>query len=122
MKGNPVAKNIKEEITSLHAHICSGLADPIRIMILYSLAEEDINVTELANRLEIPQPTISRHLQVLRDRNMVLAQREGQAVIYSLADKRIIEALDLLRGLMADNLKNQSVLAQTAAEHIKHDR
>lgn len=116
-----MAKNIKEEITNLHAHICSGLADPIRIMILYSLAEKEINVTELAKKLELPQPTVSRHLQVLRDRNMVIANRDGQAVIYSLADQRIIDALDLLRGLMADNLKNQSVLAQTAAKKIQLD-
>jgi len=121
MEGNQMAKNIKEEITNLHAHICSGLADPIRIMILYSLAEKEINVTELAKKLELPQPTVSRHLQVLRDRNMVIANRDGQAVIYSLADQRIIDALDLLRGLMADNLKNQSVLAQTAAKKIQLD-
>lgn len=109
-------RDLKDEVTNLHAHICSGLAEPIRIMILYSLADHAHNVTELATSLEIPQPTVSRHLIVLKDRNMVNARREGQSVYYSLADQRIIQALDLLRGLLADNLQRQSDLAQTAAE------
>ena len=116
-----MAKNLKEEITSLHAHVCSGLADPIRIMILYSLAEKEYNVTELATTLEVPQPTISRHLTVLRDRSMVTARRDGQAVFYNLTDQRIIQALDLLRGLLADTLKNQSILAQNAAVKPQSD-
>lgn len=122
-KGKALTKDqiLREEITNLHAHVCSGLADPIRIMILYSLAEKDYNVTELANTLEVPQPTISRHLQVLRDRSMVNAQRDGQSVYYSLADQRIIQALNLLRGLLADTLKNQSDLARSAAERINTD-
>ena len=44
---------------------------------------------------------------------MVSAQRDGQSVIYTLADGRVIQALDLLRAVLADKLKNQAALAST---------
>jgi ArsR family transcriptional regulator len=108
--------NLREEITRLHAQICGGLADPNRILILYTLADGPHNVSELTAILNLPQPTVSRHLKTLRERSMVQAERVGQAVIYSLADRRIIEALDLLRAFMADSLRNQSVLARTVSQ------
>jgi len=105
--------SLREEINRLHAQICNGLADPNRILILYTLHEKPHNVGELGEVLNIPQPTVSRHLKVLRERQMVLAQREGQAVYYSLSDQRIIEALDLLRAVLASRLQDQSELAES---------
>jgi ArsR family transcriptional regulator len=101
---------LKAEITQLHAQVCSGLSDPTRIFILYKVAQSPTNVSDLAEELEMPQPTVSRHLKVLRDRQMVISQREGQSVFYSLADKRIIQALDLLRSVLADALEDQAAL------------
>ncbi|MCX8063091.1 MAG: metalloregulator ArsR/SmtB family transcription factor, partial [Anaerolineales bacterium] len=60
-------KNLQEEIHQLHAHICSGLADPSRIMILYTLAEKECTVSEIVEALEMNQSTVSRHLKVLRE-------------------------------------------------------
>lgn len=105
--------NLRAEIDRLHAQVCNGLADPNRILILYTLSEKKYNVSDLARTLELPQSTVSRHLKVLRERDMVLAQREGQSVYYSLADKRIIQALDLLRAMLASSLENQGALAQS---------
>jgi ArsR family transcriptional regulator len=111
--------DLKNEINRLHAQLCSGLADPTRILILYTLAEHPINVSDLAAQLELPQPTISRHLKVLKDRGMVAAERDGQSVYYSLPDERIIEALDLLRSVLSDALGSQVALARSVSEEIE---
>lgn len=103
--------NLREEIVRLHAQVCSGLADPNRIMIIYSLAEGPHNVGEIAALVELPQPTVSRHLKILRERGIVHFAREGQTILYMLSDKRIIQALDLLREALADQLKDQAALA-----------
>ncbi len=97
----------KDEIVQLHAQFCSALSDTNRLLILYTLSDGPLNVTELAAQLGVPQPTVSRHLKVLRERGMVVARREGPAVIYTLGDERIIQALDLLRQMMADSLRGQ---------------
>jgi DNA-binding transcriptional ArsR family regulator len=112
--------NIREEVLQLHAHICSGLADPNRILLIYNLAEGPRNVNELAAALELSQPTVSRHLKVLRDRGIVRATRDGQSVIYNLTDRRIIQALDLLRLVMAESLQKQaSLMSHTIEEQAK---
>jgi len=105
-------ERLEQEVNLLHAHVCQALADPKRILILYALANEPKYVSELAEGLDIPQPTISRHLKVLRERSLVTAERDGTAVYYSLTDGRVIEALDLLRGVLADILTQQAQLAQ----------
>jgi ArsR family transcriptional regulator len=105
-------KTLEVEITQLHAEICAGLADPNRILILYALSQSSRNVTELCNELEMSQPLVSRHLKVLRERGMVTTERRGTLVVYSLGDKRLIEALDLLRAVMHDNLTKRARLAQ----------
>jgi DNA-binding transcriptional ArsR family regulator len=103
-------RNIREEVLQLHAHICSGLADPNRILMIYTLTDGPKNVNELATALELNQPTVSRHLKVLRDRGIVRATREGQSVYYNLTDRRIIQALDLLRLVMAESMQKQASL------------
>lgn len=105
-------KQLLKEINSLHAEICGGLSDPNRIAILYALVDHPQSVMELAEALDLPQPTLSRHLKVLRERGMVLAERQGANIIYSLGDKRIIKALDLLREVLADHLNKRSALAE----------
>jgi len=106
-------KNLQAEITRLHAQVCNGLSEPTRILILYKVAEDPINVSDLADFLNIPQPTVSRHLKVLRERRMVIAQRDGKSVFYSISDNRIIQALDLLRAVLASTLEDQVALVRS---------
>ncbi len=107
---------LKEEVVRLHAQVCDGLADPNRILIIYSLVEGPRNVNDIANKLTLSQPTVSRHLKVLRERGIVQAEREGQNINYSLSDPRYLQALDLLRAILADQLKDQALLARQANE------
>ncbi len=110
---------LETEINQLHAEICAGLADPKRILILYALHEKPRNVNELVELLDFSQPMASRHLKVLRERGMVTTNRIGATVEYSLADERLIQALDLLRAVLAGKLKNQAALANSFGNTTK---
>jgi len=111
-----VPPQLEQEIQLLHSHICEGLGDPKRVLILYLLAEGPCNVTELTEALGVSQPTVSHHLKVLRDRGLVRSERDGTSVYYSLADRRIIEALDLLRVMLADILTRRASLVRPRAD------
>ena len=63
-----------------------------------------------AKALGVSQPTVSHHLKLLRDRCMVKAERDGTSVYYSLADQRIIEALDIMRQMLADIMTHRASL------------
>lgn len=108
-------RNLLNEVNQLHAHVCGALADPKRIAMLYVLNEEARSVNELGDILEMPQATVSRNLKILRERGMVEARRQGPNVYYSIADRRIIKALDLLRQVLADDLAKQRALAEAIA-------
>lgn len=99
-----------EELNLLHANICQALGDPKRIQILYALHEQPRHVTALATHLNIPQPTVSRHLRVLRQRALVTKQRNGAAVVYDLADARMIDVLETMRQVLRDSLARQANL------------
>jgi ArsR family transcriptional regulator len=98
----------------LHAGICSALADPHASDLIFTLRETK-NVSDLAKEVGISQPAASRHLNLLRERGLVSAQRNGQSVIYTLTDERVIQALDLLRSVLANKLKSQAALIETVA-------
>jgi DNA-binding transcriptional ArsR family regulator len=105
-----------KEIDQLHAEICAALADPRRIVLLYTLAERPHNVGDLATALGITQPATSRHLKLLRERGLVHAERQGSSVEYSLADQRLIQALDLLRAVLRDRITHHASLMETEPE------
>lgn len=97
-----------DELGLLHSNICTAVGDPKRIQILYALYDQPRNVSALAEALATPQPTISRHLTLLRERSIVLAKREGQSVIYTLATPKIIEVLDAMRQILRDSLDHKA--------------
>ena len=105
-------KALEREVTLLHERVCSAMGDPTRIMILYLLSEGEMYVNDIAEALEQPQSTISRHLKILRERGLVETERQGTAVLYSLADRRIIEALDLMRSILNDQVRAAAAITR----------
>ena len=107
-----ITPTLAQEVSQLEAELCFALADPTRILLLYALEEGPRNVTELGNALSIPQPTTSRHLKVLRDRGLVKPERNGVVITYHLHDRRILQALDLLRSVLRDRLVKRASLME----------
>ena len=61
-----------------------ALADPTRREILRALRGGDLTAGEIAGRFEMTAPSISHHLNVLKDAGLVSALRDGRHIIYSL--------------------------------------
>ena len=97
-----------EELQLLHTNICQAVGDPKRIQILYALHKEPCHVTGIAELLELPQPTVSRHLALLKQRGLVKSERDGASVVYCLTDSRIIDVLDTMRKMLRDVLTQQT--------------
>ena len=63
-----------------------ALANPVRLMIIKELQRRPLNVTEISNRLDIEQPSISRHLRLLYDSGVLQRRKKNNEVIYSVDD------------------------------------
>lgn len=108
-----VDQKLEQEVNLLHSRICYALADPKRILILYVLSDGSKCVNEMVEALDLPQSTVSRHLRVLRERRLVHTERQGTAIYYTLADQRVIEALDSLRAVLVTQLAASADLAES---------
>ncbi len=96
--------SVRQELLQLHASVCKGLADAKRLLIINALRDGEMAVSELCTTLELPQANVSQHLAILRDKGLVKSRRDAQFVYYSLTSHKIIEAMDLLREVMAEQL------------------
>jgi DNA-binding transcriptional ArsR family regulator len=66
-----------------------ALSDETRREILQLLTRQDYSVGEIVSNFDLSQPTISRHLSVLKQANLVSDRRRGQHVIYRLNEEII---------------------------------
>lgn len=89
-----------EKYTEL-AEILKTLAHPVRLCIVKGLIEKgECNVTHMQSCLDIPQSTVSQHLQKLKSGNIITGVRRGLEINYSICDKRVIQ---LVNTLFAEN-------------------
>ena len=107
---------LTQEVSQLHADICSALADPNRILMIYALAERPRSVNDLAEEIGISQPATSRNLKVLRERGLVNTVRQGTTLEYHLTDMRLVDALNMLRLVLRDRLTYRANLMESAEE------
>ena len=76
-------------------HTFKALADDTRVRLLAALRERELCVCELCDALVLTQSTLSTHLQVIRDANLVQTRKEGKWVYYALNT----DAKRLLKGV-----------------------
>jgi ArsR family transcriptional regulator len=66
--------------------LLSALADPVRLSIVRQLATaDDVCACDFTECCDVSQPTISHHLKVLREAGVVVSQRQGTNIVYSLS-------------------------------------
>lgn len=73
-----------------------ALADPTRREILRLLNDGDLPAGEIAAAFDISAPSVSHHLNTLKQAGLVTARREGQSIIYSLNSTVVQEFLQEL--------------------------
>lgn len=78
----------------------SALADPTRRQILEMLKKADMSAGEIAQRFNISKPSISHHLNILKNANLVESEKQGQAVIYSINTTVFQELMSFMAELM----------------------
>jgi len=74
-----------------------ALTDPTRRRILELLGQRDMTAGEIADQFHITKPSISHHLSLLKQAELVVDERRGQTILYSL-NTSVME--EVLRWLM----------------------
>jgi ArsR family transcriptional regulator, arsenate/arsenite/antimonite-responsive transcriptional repressor len=94
----PPAKLVRRDFEPAMVFL-KAIADPYRLTILATLAanEHEVCVCEFTDALPLNQPTVSHHLRILREADLVTCERRGTWVYYQLA----AGALERLNGVLA---------------------
>jgi ArsR family transcriptional regulator, arsenate/arsenite/antimonite-responsive transcriptional repressor len=81
--------------------ISKALADPNRLQILKEIRkkEECLYCSDLQDMIDLAQPSISHHLKQLTDTELVVAEKEGRNVKYSLNNKVLDDYIEFLESL-----------------------
>lgn len=77
------------------ANFYRGLGDETRIKLILLLFNGELNVNEIANKMNMNQSTISHQLQKLKILRLVKTRRDGQAIYYSLDDDHISNIISI---------------------------
>ncbi len=75
------------------------MANKNRLMILCSLQDGELSVSELNEAVPLAQSALSQHLAALRKAEVVATRRESQTIYYRVVDKNIVSILETLYGL-----------------------
>ena len=101
-----------KKIFEMHAEICKVFTSPKRLEIISLLRDGEKTVNELAEQVNVLQANISQHLTVLRQNNVVTTRREGANVYYKIANPKILQACDLMRDVLLEQLAENEKLAK----------
>lgn len=83
--------------------VWKALADPTRRKILELLKKRDMNAGEIAAEFNMTKPSISNHLNILKQADLVDSEKRGQNVVYSIKTSVIEDMLSTLSNLTKRN-------------------
>lgn len=86
--------NQNDDELNLKSNVFKALSDPTRLRILYLLKQGDLCVCEIMAVLEIPQSTISHHVNVLKTAGLLKSQKDGIWIQYQLKYPNITEMIE----------------------------
>ncbi|HEX2521459.1 MAG TPA: metalloregulator ArsR/SmtB family transcription factor [Terriglobia bacterium] len=94
----------RQQLSNFKAEFFKALAHPLRISILDALREGELTVNEISQRFSVEPPNASQQLAVLRNKNIIVARKEGANVYYSVSDPTLFKLLDVARQIFNNHL------------------
>jgi ArsR family transcriptional regulator len=88
-----------EPVYEKNAMLYRTMANPKRLHILNLLAQQEMTVEELSDRLGARMANVSQHLAVLRGSRFVRTRREGTNIFYRISDPRIVAPCRIFKNL-----------------------
>lgn len=95
-EGMTKKKDLNDAALEMIASRFRLMSEPMRLKILHTLGEREMNVTELVAATGANQANISKHLGILYEAGVVSRRKEGLTVNYRVSDETIFELCDVV--------------------------
>jgi DNA-binding transcriptional ArsR family regulator len=97
-----------EKIFEIQAELCRAMGNPLRMEIVHLLRSGSLNVNDIASAVDQHQATVSRNLTVLRNAGIVVTRRDGNNVLYQVANPKLVDVCDLMREVLIEQIDERS--------------
>lgn len=84
----------------LTADLIKALANPIRLKLMRELRDADLTASDLVRLCNVSKANLSQHINLLKREGLVACVKRGTFCHYSVGDKRVLRALDLLEAVL----------------------
>ncbi|MGC9453898.1 MAG: ArsR/SmtB family transcription factor [Phycisphaerae bacterium] len=101
-----------DKLRSLKAEVLAAAGHPIRLAIVEMLADGEVCVCEIAERLGAERSNVSRHLGVLTRAGLLSARKDGLRVLYHLRTPCILRFLDCVTDVVRQRLSEEQELLE----------
>ena len=106
---------MEDQIYIYHAEMCKVFSHPKRLELINILRDKEISAGELGERLGLAPANLSQQLTMMRERHILVSRKEGNMVYYRIANLRFLEAFDLLREILFEQIRQDAALIQGKA-------
>ncbi len=103
---------MEEQLYAYHAEMCKVFSHPKRLELINILRDKEMSAGELGKRLGLTPANLSQHLTMMKERHILVSRKEGNAVYYRIANPRLLEAFDLLREILFEQIRQDAALIQ----------
>ena len=103
---------MEDQIYSYHAEMCKVFSHPKRLELIDLLREKEMSVGELSQRLGLAAANLSQHLAMMRERRVLVTRKEGNVVYYRIANPKLLQAFDMLREILFEQIRQDAALIQ----------
>jgi DNA-binding transcriptional ArsR family regulator len=84
------------ELAESQAGICGVFGNAKRLLILWTLGEREMSVSEIASAVGCSLQNTSQHLHLMKDKDILASRREGQTIYYRIKQNEFMEGCPLL--------------------------
>ncbi|OGA00550.1 MAG: transcriptional regulator [Betaproteobacteria bacterium RIFCSPLOWO2_02_67_12] len=87
----------KQEHVEQAARALKAMAHPLRLRILCVIGTAEMSVQDIVEAVGTSQSNVSQHLGILRDKQVLLARKDGNRVFYRVGDERTLQLIGMMR-------------------------
>jgi ArsR family transcriptional regulator len=102
-----------EKLFELHADVCKVFSNSKRLEILNTLRDRELTASELIEKIGLSKANLSQQMSILKSKGVVLSRREGVNIYYRISNSKIIQACDLMREVLLEQLQEKGKMVAT---------
>ncbi len=101
---------MEDQIYVYHAEMCKVFSHPKRLELINLLRDQEMSAGELGERLGLAPANLSQHLTMMRERHVLVSRKEGNVVYYRIANPKLLQACDMLREILFEQIRQDAAL------------